>query len=158
MAADQQFGRLLGWLREKGRDADTDVLVVSDHGYSTATAAIDIEALVVAAGFPPAGEPGGLIVAPNGGSVLFYVHDRDQATADRLVTWLMGQPWCGAVTASGPMSDLAGTLPAAFIGAEGDRAPDVAMSFAWDSRPNVAGFPATSTTQARAPALEITGR
>ena len=138
--ADEQFGRLLTWLSDAGMDADTDILVISDHGYSTITETIDIEALVHAAGFPPGDEPGGVTVATNGGSVLFYAHDSDSATVDRLASWLMGRPWCGALVASDAAGQIEGTLPASLIGTEGQRAPDLAMSFRWDSRPNAAGF------------------
>ena len=82
--ADEQFGRLLSWLEESGRADETDVMVVSDHGHSTNIGAIEVETMVREAGFPPGDSPGGVVVAPNGGSVLFYVHDRDRATADKL--------------------------------------------------------------------------
>ena len=60
------------------------MIVVSDHGYSTIISSIEVEAMVREAGFPPGDSPGGVVVAPNGGSVLFYVHDKDRATADKL--------------------------------------------------------------------------
>ena len=80
--ADEQFGRLLSWLDDAG--TDTDVIVISDHGYSTISEVIDVEGLIRAEGFPPGDQPGGITVAANGGSVLFYAHDRDAATLDRL--------------------------------------------------------------------------
>lgn len=138
--ADEQFGRLLAWLNETGRVAETDLIVLSDHGYSTIKGVIDVEGLVRAAGFPPGGEPGGVIVAPNGGSVLFYVQDSDLATTDRLAGWLMARPWCGAILASQAVKGVAGTLQASLVGNEGERAPELAMSFRWDSTPNSAGY------------------
>jgi arylsulfatase A-like enzyme len=138
--ADRQFGRLLAWLDAEGTAGDTEVLVVSDHGYSTIRAVVDVEALVREAGFPSGESPGGVIVAPNGGSALFYVHDRDRATADRLASWLMAQPWCGAMVSSEAIEGLAGTLPARVIGCEGERAPELAVSMRWDSEPNEAGY------------------
>ena len=138
-AADRQFGRLLGWLDETGRSADTDVIVISDHGYSTQTHKVDVEALLDEGLGEEAGR--GVLVASNGGSVLFYVRDSDRAVADRLAAWLMAQPWCGAVVASEAVGPIEGALPAALVGVEGPRAPDITMSFAWDSQPNEAGFP-----------------
>ena len=67
--ADRQFGRLLEWLDKRGLSPDTNVIVVSDHGYSTISEVIDVEATLREAGFPPGDEPGGVAVAPNGGSV-----------------------------------------------------------------------------------------
>ena len=138
--ADAQFGRLLAWLDDSGMASDADVMVVSDHGYSTIGEAVDLETLVSEAGFPPGDEEGGVTVATNGGSALFYVHDSDAATADRLAAWLMSQEWCGALAASDAVGEIEGTLPASLIGVEGRRAPDIAMSFRWDSCPNPAGY------------------
>ena len=136
--ADAQFGRLMAWLADNGIDAD--VMVVSDHGYSTISEVVDVEAAVRAAGFPPGDAPGGVTVATNGGSALFYAYDNDPATADRLAAWLMAQAWGGAIAASDAVGDIEGTLPAALVGAEGRRAPDIAMSLRWDSRRNAAGY------------------
>jgi arylsulfatase A-like enzyme len=138
--ADAQFGRLLRWLDESGMSDETDIFVVSDHGYSTVSEVINVEELVRNAGFPPGDQPGGVTVAPNGGSVLFYTHDSDAATADRLASWLMAQPWCGAMVASSAAARIPGTLPASLVGIQGPRAPELAMSFRWDSQPNGAGY------------------
>ena len=135
--ADVQFGRLLAWLEERGLSSDTNVIVVSDHGYSTISEIIDIEAGLREAGFPPADQPGGVAVAANGGSVLFYA---SSDTSHRLAGWLTAQPWCGALVASEAAGDIPGTLPASLIRLEGPRAPSLAMSFRWDSTHNTAGF------------------
>jgi predicted AlkP superfamily pyrophosphatase or phosphodiesterase len=138
--ADRRLGRLMGWLEETGRARETDILVVSDHGYSTITEVIKVERLLRKAGFPPGGAAGGVTVASNGGSVLFYIHKRDKGAAERLVAWLMEQPWCGAITASATVAGIPGTLPAALVGDEGPRAPEITMSFRWNSQPNNAGY------------------
>ena len=65
--SDRHFGRLLDWLEGRGLPSDTNVIVVSDHGYSTISEIIDIEAKVREAGFPPGDQPGGVAVAANGG-------------------------------------------------------------------------------------------
>ena len=141
--ADGQFGRVLSWLDEQGLSSETNLIVASDHGYSTVSEVIEVEALLREAGFPPGGGPGGVTVAPNGGSALFYTSEtnaRRGSTIDRLVEWLTAQPWCGALVASDTAGAPPGTLPASLIGLEGPRAPCLAMSFRWDSTPNDAGF------------------
>ena len=138
--ADAQFGRILAWLRETGRDSDTDIMVVSDHGYSTITETVNVRALTKEAGFPDGGEPGGVVVAQNGGSVLFYTSPRDRDTAVNLTKWLMGQPWCGNLTVSELVDGVQGTLPGSLVGSEGERGPDVTMSFRWRSNANEAGY------------------
>ena len=138
--ADRQFGRLLDWLEQAGRAAETDVIVVSDHGYSTITEVIDVEAELRRAGFPPGGEPGGVTVAPNGGAVLFYTTDNIPGTSERLAQWLMCQSWCGPLLASDTAGAIEGTLPASLVGLGGPRAPVLSMSFGWDSRVNASGY------------------
>ena len=138
--ADAQFGRILAWLEQDGRIGDTDVIVVSDHGYSTINGVTSIEDRLGEAGFPPGSEPGGVVVAPNGGSALFYAHDSDPATCQRLAEWLMGQSWCGSLISAEAAGSIEGALPAALSGSEGPRVPDITMSFRWNSDPNNAGY------------------
>ena len=135
--ADRHFGLLLSWLDERGISSDTNVLVASDHGYSTISEVIEIEAALRAAGFPAADQPGGVAVASNGGSALFYT---SYDTTGQLAEWLMSQDWCGALLASGAASDIPGALPASVAGLEGPRAPTLAMSFRWDSTPSDTGY------------------
>ncbi len=139
--ADGQFGDVLQWLREAGQMEDTDIIVASDHGYSTISEAVPVESLVREAGFPPGGEPGGVVVAQNGGAVLFYTPLGDLDTPKRLAAWLMAQPWCGALTASDAVAGIVGTLPASLVGDEGPRTPELTMSFRWESADNEAGYP-----------------
>ena len=138
--ADQQFGILMNWLTQSGRAEGTDVIAISDHGYSSIITTVNVEALIREAGFPPCGEPGGVAVANNGGSALFYTTDGDADTAERLAEWLMGQEWCGVVTASDTVGGISGTLPASLVGNQGPRGPEITMSFRWTSDANNAGY------------------
>ena len=138
--ADGQFGDLMRWLRENDPAEDTDVIVLSDHGYSTISETINVETLVKEAGFPIGGDAGGVIVAHNGGAALLYTQPKDQSTAERLAVWLMAQPWCGAITASDAVAGIPGTLPASLVGNQGPRSPELTVSFHWDSTPNSAGY------------------
>ena len=144
--ADAGFGRMMDWLETNGR-AETDVMVVSDHGYSTIREVVDVESHVRDAGF--VGDD--VLVAPNGGSVLFYT--KDGATASRLAAHLMSQPWCGAILASEAAGDIEGTLPLALVGGDGPRAPELSLSFSWDSEKNDAGYDGFADSSGGAPGL-----
>ena len=135
--ADEQFGCLMKWLERTGRASETDVIVISDHGYSTIMETINVESQIRAAAFPP----DKVVVASNGGTVLFYIPNEDRTIANRLAIWLMEQPWCGTVTVSQAVGDIPGTLPASLVGNEGPRAPSVTMSFRWNHTPNAPGYP-----------------
>ena len=149
--ADAQFGRILRWLADTGRDEETDVMVVSDHGYSTIAEVVNVQALVREAGFPPGGEPGGVAVAQNGGAALFYSTPWERETVARLAQWLMAQPWCGNVTIGQRAGEIPGALPEALTGSEGDRAPDLTMSLRWRPDANDAGYGGTIYSTGGAP-------
>jgi arylsulfatase A-like enzyme len=131
--ADAALGRILEALAARG--AAPDVLVVSDHGYSTVARRIELEDTVRAAGFPPGDRPGGVTVAANGGAALFYVRDSDPHALARLARWLVAQPWAGALVAGRAAGAALGLLPADAVGLAGPRAPDIVMSFRWDGTP-----------------------
>jgi arylsulfatase A-like enzyme len=140
--ADAQLGVILAACRRGG--VDPDVLVVSDHGYSTIASVVDVEAEVRRAGFPPGGQPGGVAVAPNGGAALFYVPDQDADTVERLAIWLAEQPWTGALVAGRGDARALGLLPGDAAGVAGERAPDITMSLQWDTGAGANGLPGRS--------------
>ncbi len=144
-SADEQFGRIVSWMERSGALEETDVLVVSDHGYSTIGDVVDLQGGLRAVGFLPGGQPGGVLVAQNGSSALFYAHEADPDVVARLATWLSKQPWCGAMLASERIGPIPGTLPARVCNIDGPRGPDLAVSLTWDSTPNAAGYPGLST-------------
>ena len=138
--ADAQFGRLLGYLETSPNHKNADVLVLSDHGYSTIIGTVDIEKEMKRSGFPVGPGPEGVLVASNGGSALIYVGGSNRDLADRIVSWLISNEWCGAVLASERLGDIEGTIPASVISYDGPRCPDITVSFKWTSEMNVERF------------------
>ena len=149
--ADHEFGELLGWLDRNSRADTTDVFVASDHGYSTISEIVPVEQLAREAGFPTIDQPGGVAVANNGGSVLLYVHDADPNTGLELTRWLQSQPWCGSLLASERLGQPEGTLPAALIGCDGPRSPDLILSFKWNSDTNASEYAGMAPSTGGAP-------
>jgi arylsulfatase A-like enzyme len=154
-AADAQLGRILAELARRG--VEPDVLVVSDHGYSTVARRIRLEDAVREAGFPPGDAPGGVTVAANGGAALFYVRDSAPDVLERLTRWLVVQPWSGALVAGRPEGAALGLLPGDLVGVAGPRAADVALSFRWDSAGTVNGFAGSADSAEGAPGLGTHG-
>jgi len=116
-------GGASSWLPPWARSWRLDVLVVSDHGYSTIASVVDVEAEVRRAGFPPGEQPGGVAVAPNGGAALLYVRDGNPGVVDRLATWLAEQPWAGAPVGGHGDAGALSLLPGDAAGVAGLRAP-----------------------------------
>ena len=154
-AADAQLGRALAELSRRG--VDPDVLVVSDHGYSTVARRIQLEDVVREAGFLPGDAPGGVTVAANGGAALFYVRDSDPRVLERLARWLVAQPWTGALVAGHAEGAALGLLPGDLLGLAGPRAADVVLSFRWDSTRTPNGFAGFADSAEGAPGLGTHG-
>lgn len=139
---DALLARLLKALEEKGVRDRTDVMVVSDHGFSTIDRSLDVASLLVKEGFsafrkflqqPRSGD---ILVVSNGGSVFFYVTNHDRETVEKLVRFLTGSDWCGTVFADGGWP---GAFPLAAARINSPAAPDVVASLAWNRSANDSG-------------------
>ncbi|MGZ4966898.1 MAG: alkaline phosphatase family protein, partial [Chthoniobacterales bacterium] len=142
--SDAMLGKVLAALDGKHLREDTDVFVVSDHGFSTVENANDLPAMLIAAGFNATkkfegeAEPGSIFVAGNAGTVLFYVIGHNQDVARRLVSWLQQSSCAGVIFTREKME---GTFAIADAHLEKENGPDVIMSFRWDEKPNEFGTP-----------------
>ncbi len=100
-AVDDDLAMVLSALEKKKVRDSTDIFVVSDHGFSTIRRSIDVVALLNNSGFHAAKEfsekpnPGDILVAGNGGTVLFYIRDHDRRVTQRLVDWLQHSDFAG---------------------------------------------------------------
>ena len=138
--ADQEFGKLLDYIESRPDKSDIDIIVLSDHGYSTVMGKIDVKKEMEKAGFGDDLSDGRILLAPNGGSVLIYLNNLEEGLPDKLVAWMMSQHWCGPILATEKLSYLEGTLPASIIGNDGIRGPDLTMSFKWNDEDNQHGY------------------
>lgn len=139
---DRMLALLLEALKAKGVRDKTDVMLVSDHGFSTIDQSVDFASLLSEAGFRATRkfanqpEPGEILVVSNGGSVFFYVTGHDSATMGRLVDFLQKCRLCGVIFSSGGQP---GTFPLSAAHINSSEAPDVVASLHWDRSPNASG-------------------
>nr|WP_211209874.1 alkaline phosphatase family protein [Uliginosibacterium gangwonense] len=87
-----------------------------------------------------------IVIAANGGSDYFYVPSHDQATVQKLVSFLQKREEYGAVFIDSRYGSLAGTLPLSTINLEnvsrkGNGQPDVVVSFSFNETQLVNGLP-----------------
>jgi arylsulfatase A-like enzyme len=135
---------VLDSLEAKKVRGKTDVLVVSDHGFSTVERSVNVPALLNAAGFKAATKfqskpaAGDIMVAGNGGAVLFYVVGHDEAVTRRLVEWLQRSDFAGVIFSR---REMEGTFKLKEIYIDTPAAPDVVMSFRWKAAENQFGVP-----------------
>jgi arylsulfatase A-like enzyme len=144
---DRWLAALHHRLHSLGLAEQTDVLLTSDHGFSTAGVPQGFEQGLLDAGWREAPHGEDLVTTGQGGGSI-YLHRRAYDGAPRLVRWLQAQPWIGAIFArdDGPAAGVEGTLPlsAAWNGRLGPRAPDVKFSPGWTEEANAAGVPGTA--------------
>jgi predicted AlkP superfamily pyrophosphatase or phosphodiesterase len=142
--SDDQLAVVLRSLEEKGALDNTDIFVVSDHGFSTISRGPDIIQSLRRSKFTAARqfqnpEPGDVLVDSLGGSTFFYVFEHDEQVVRRLVTYLQGTDFAGVIFCALSME---GTFPLADAHlAATNGAPDVVVSMRWDAERNEYGAP-----------------
>jgi arylsulfatase A-like enzyme len=143
-SADENLGAALSALTQRNMRGTTDVFVVSDHGFSTIRRSIDLRKILTEAGFTATteftAEPkrGDILLAGNGGSVLFYIIGHDATITHRLVEFLQQSDFAGVVFTKQPME---GTFRLEQVNIQNTNAPDVVMAFRWDVSKNQFNVP-----------------
>jgi predicted AlkP superfamily pyrophosphatase or phosphodiesterase len=143
--SDLQLARVLATLEKKGLREVTDIIVISDHGFSTIAQNADVVAALNSNGFHAArrysrAEPrdGEILVIGNGGSAFLYVSGHGQGLIQKVVHFLQTQPFCGVVFAREPVEG-AFTLEQAKINSV--TAPDIVISLHWERGRSTNGTP-----------------
>jgi arylsulfatase A-like enzyme len=144
-SSDRNLARVLKTLREKNLQDSTDVIVVSDHGFSTILENIDVAATLKEHGFHawrkfPETErkDGDIMVVGDGGAVFCHVAGHDHALIARLVHCLQAQPYSGVIF-SQPAVDGAFSLADAQLASPAG--PDVVVTMRWTSGRSKNGTP-----------------
>jgi hypothetical protein len=135
--ADRNLGSVLEALARLGQRDSTDVMVTSDHGFSTVQQSQPIIEALMASGLKASRES--LDVVLTGGFV--YVREDVAARVEAIVGCLAGLDATGAIFtgAKGPV--LPGTLPMAALGIASEIAPDIVWSAGWNDDLNEFGVP-----------------
>jgi arylsulfatase A-like enzyme len=121
--------------------ASTSVLVVSDHGFTTNTAGVDVASALVEAKLKAAPDSTDVILASSGQALALHVPHHDPDRVARLARFIQAQDWGGVIFAAGSVD---GTFPLELINvANRDRGPDLLFTFPWTSRRSAFGVPGT---------------
>ncbi|HZV36032.1 MAG TPA: alkaline phosphatase family protein [Verrucomicrobiae bacterium] len=142
--ADDNLARVLHALEDKGVRNDTDILLVSDHGFSTILSSVDLAESLRNAGFKAtrkfgaAPNFGDIMVAGDGGAVLLYVAGHDRGVTEKLVNFLQGWKETGVIFSR---RSIEGTFALSQVHLDSPGAPDVAVSLRWTPDKNDNGTP-----------------
>ena len=146
---DTQLGLVVADLEKRGLLATTDLMVVSDHAFSTIARKVDVAVELSTAGFTAKrAAPGGLkagevLVVANGGSTLIYVGGRDPEVTRRVIAYLQQQNWTGVIFSREPSE---GTFPLVEARINAPAAPDLVVSLRWQHGKNSHGAPGLHTS------------
>lgn len=141
---DQRLATVLGELDRRGIRSETDIFVVSDHGFSTIGENGDIAATLQTAGInahstwdkPP--QTNDVVSVGNGGSVLLYVIGNSPSVIEKIVTTLQQRANTGVIFTR---AALPGTLPLAEVMLDSSTAPDVLVASSWKMSVPTDGHP-----------------
>jgi arylsulfatase A-like enzyme len=142
---DRCLAGVLQTLKKKNALDSTDVILVSDHGFSTVTKAIDLGEALKTNGFntfhkfPSSGaSPGDIMIVSLGGASLCYVNGHDQQEIERAVHVLQAQPFTGVIFTKSP---VAGAFSLADAHLDSPYSPDIVVAMRWTEAKNQYGAP-----------------
>jgi arylsulfatase A-like enzyme len=145
---DVQIGRIEDTLKARGALEHTNVIVISDHGFSTHTGTLALERLVAPFARPlPDGSPD--IVVAEG--AIHFRNGRDASRTAAIVAALQRRPEVGAIftrprPGGGAEGLVPGTLSFDIVRWNHSRAAEILVEGSWSAAINAAGY-AGATTQ-----------
>lgn len=155
---DRHIGRILDTLQALGLAERTDMFVVSDHGFSRVTCAINVVEALMEAGLKASLDSDDVVLASSDQAVLLHVRDHAPERIQQLVQWLQSQEWIGVIFTRGtrptevggpsasvdPQGWVDGTFSLELIHlANEERGPDILFTFPWTSARNGFGLAGT---------------
>jgi arylsulfatase A-like enzyme len=157
---DAELGLLLERLDALGRLGSTNIIVVSDHGFSTSAFGINVTAELIKAGLKAGADSDDVVVASSGETQLIHVKDRDRTRIHAVTAFFQAQEWTGVLFTAGRMEEggavpVEGIEPGTFSTQlihldHAERGPDIVLTFPWRSEKNMFGVAGTAFTAARA--------
>jgi hypothetical protein len=100
-ADDAEVGLLLKTLDTLGLARSTNVIVVSDHGFSHSGFGVNLTAELIKAGLKASAASDDVVIASSGQTMLLHVKDRDPALIHRITDFLKAQDWAGVLFTRG---------------------------------------------------------
>ncbi|HTI69540.1 MAG TPA: alkaline phosphatase family protein, partial [Candidatus Limnocylindria bacterium] len=143
-SCDKNLATVIKALEDKNVLESTDIIVVSDHGFSTIDRGPDVIEILKRAKFNASRqflnpEAGDIMVVNLGGSLSFYVFEHDETVIKKLVAFLQGTDFAGVIFTS-VAADGTFPLSQVHVGVT-NGAPDVLVSMRWTPDLNENGAP-----------------
>jgi len=139
---DQQFGRILSALKERGLMEQFNIIVSADHGFVTYVGKQTLTGFLIEKGFKKDKESDDVIAADGA----IYIKEKNPKLVRDIVRALQQQPWIGAVfTKAAKPGDMNGWVTGtlsydAVHWNHATRAADILVDRNWDNTVNSAGY------------------
>lgn len=157
---DRNLGLTIAKLQELGLADKTDIIVLSDHGFSLHNFKVNATQALIKSGLKAATDSNDVVLASNGQSVLVHVKGRDPQRIRSIVRFLQAQDWVDVVFTAGRQRGVAGGgqaksarkngdelgwIPGTFSldlirQANSERGPDILFTLPWSSASNSFGM------------------
>ncbi|HEU4471565.1 MAG TPA: alkaline phosphatase family protein [Flavisolibacter sp.] len=145
-SVDEQFGRILQTLKDRGLDQKFNILISTDHGFVTHIGKESLPDLLIRKGLKKDKESDDVIVV--GGAL--YVKDHNPERIKKIVAALQAEEWIGAIFTRGKKAgDLKGFVEGtlSFESVHWDhqeRSADILVDVNWNDEKNGTGYAGSS--------------
>lgn len=144
-SVDEQFGRIIHMLSEKGLTDHFNILISTDHGFVTHIGKQGLTDFLIKQGLKKDKQSDDVVLA--GGAI--YVKEHDKIIIQKIISALQAQEWVGAIFTKGKVKKdmkgwVDGTLSFASIHWDHERSADILVDVNWSDAKNAAGYEGTS--------------
>ena len=152
---DRNVGLILKKLEALGLIDQTNIFLVSDHGFGASAFGINVDQELIKAGLKAGTNSDDVVSASSGGTVLLHVKGHNHERIKQIVRFLQSQEWVDVVFTAGNnqvgngkvFGSLEGTFSLELIHMfNRERGPDIVLTFPWSSSKNAFGAPGTDYT------------
>ncbi|MFN3665708.1 MAG: alkaline phosphatase family protein [Sediminibacterium sp.] len=145
-SVDEQFGRIIKALEEKGMSKRVNIIISTDHGFVTKKGKLGIADFLIQKGLKQSKESDDIVAAEGA----LYIKHKDTAIIRKVVEALQQENWVGAIFTKGTKRGdqkgwVSGTLSFESIHwNHPERAADILVDENWNDDKNEAGYAGAS--------------
>jgi arylsulfatase A-like enzyme len=143
---DEQFGRILTDIEQKGLTNNFNIIISADHGFATFIGKTNVADFLIKEGLKQGKESEDVVVSEGA----LYVQNHDKAKIQQIVSKLQSQEWVGGIytkasNTGGNKGYIDGTLSYdAVHWNHANRIADILVDYNWNDDKNDKGYTGTS--------------
>jgi predicted AlkP superfamily pyrophosphatase or phosphodiesterase len=158
---DRNVGLILDQLKALGLEDQTDIFVVSDHGFGVDKVGVNVNQELIDAGLKASANSDDVVTASSSQTMLLHVKDRNPEQIQKVVKYLQAQEWTGVVFTAAdrpgqtsqskpgqPQGWVKGTFSLDLVhNQNAERGADIIFTFPWSSERNAFNVQGTDYTE-----------